>query len=465
MVVIRIKNKRVKLFNLLLVIFVLLLIIFLILRLFFLLPFFTTKYNYTKNYEFYEVSNNLKIKRNIISCKLTEEKSVKIIDKSISNLVDKNLKEDGFKYKKNTYIRKETHFGFCGKYIKKYKKEYNDKYIDLKLNGNSKEKIKVLENYTDPYVSFKIDNKKATNISVSSNLNTNKTGTYIIAYTLNVSKSHKERLYRVINVYDDEKPVIELKGDESITLEYNHKYVEPGFKATDNLDGNITNKVKVKKNINVKEAGTYEVIYTVKDENNNEATAKRTVIIKEKNVAKKEVETKPVIKEADGITYVDGILIVNKDYGLPKEYNPGLNDEAYEALKLMQSDAKALNLNLDLVSGYRSYDTQEKLYNKYVKKDGEEIASTYSAQPGHSEHQTGLAFDVGSVSEEFADTEDGKWLAENAHLYGFIIRYPKDKSHITGYIYEPWHIRYLGVDIATKVKKSGLTLEEYLKIY
>ena len=463
MVVIRIKNKKIKLFNLLLVIFILILIIYIILKLIFFLSVFTTDYKYRKNYEFYEVSNYLKIKRNIISCKITEEKKVKIIDKNIKKILAEDLKNDGFKFKKNRYIRTEKHYGFCKKYINKYKKEYNSKYTNLKLNGNSKEKIKVLEDYKDPYVSFEKDNKKTTDITVLSNLNVNKAGVYVITYTLNIDDTRKERLYRIITVYDDEKPVIKLNGDTNITLEYNQNYVEPGFIATDNLDGDITDKVKVINNVNKKKAGTYDIIYKVSDVNKNKVSVTRSIIVKEKKIVKKE-ETKPDIKEVDGITYVDGILIVNKKYGLPKDYNPGVNEEANKALKLMQSDAKSMNLNLALVSGYRSYETQEKLYNKYVKKDGEKIASTYSAMPGHSEHQTGLAFDVGSVSEEFANTYDAKWLAENAHLYGFIIRYPKGKTDITGYIYEPWHIRYLGIDIATKVKNSGLTLEEYLKI-
>ena len=96
--------------------------------------------------------------------------------------------------------------------------------------------------------------------------------------------------------------------------------------------------------------------------------------------------------------------------------------------------------------------------------DGQALADTYSARPGHSEHQTGLAFDVGAIDDNFGSTAAGKWLANNAHLYGFIIRYPKGKENITGYKYEPWDIRFLGIDIATKVYESGLTLDEYLGI-
>ena len=157
-------------------------------------------------------------------------------------------------------------------------------------------------------------------------------------------------------------------------------------------------------------------------------------------------------------------MIVNKKYSLPKDYNPGNNSEAIKALKNMQSEASSLGLNLGLLSGFRSYESQVSIYNNYVSKYGQSLTDTFSARPGNSEHQTGLAFDIGQISDSFGETKSGKWLAENCHLYGFIIRYPKGKQNITGYKYEPWHVRYLGVDIATKVKNSGLTLEEYLGI-
>lgn len=176
--------------------------------------------------------------------------------------------------------------------------------------------------------------------------------------------------------------------------------------------------------------------------------------------------SKPVngIEVIDGITYVQGILIANKTYALPSIYNPGTDDEAYNALDEMQTAAAQEGLILYVLSGFRDYDTQASIYNRYVSNDGKANADRYSARPGHSEHQTGLAFDLNSLEESFADTREGKWLAANAHKYGFIIRYPKGKEHITGYMYEPWHVRYLGKDIATKVYNSGLTLEEYLGI-
>ena len=114
------------------------------------------------------------------------------------------------------------------------------------------------------------------------------------------------------------------------------------------------------------------------------------------------------------------------------------------------------------MSGYRSYNTQKGLYNYYVNRDGREAADRYSARPGHSEHSTGLAMDVSGIDGKcaatdcFGETPEAAWLAENVYDYGFIIRYPEGKEHITGYKYEPWHLRYVGVDIAREIRELGL---------
>lgn len=172
----------------------------------------------------------------------------------------------------------------------------------------------------------------------------------------------------------------------------------------------------------------------------------------------------PKIEVRDGITYVDGILIANKTYALPADFNPGVDDEAYNALYEMEEAAASDGITLYVVSDFRDYETQEIIYNRYVEQNGKEEADTFSARPGYSEHQTGLAFDLNDLEESFADTPEGIWLAENCHKYGFIIRYPKGKDDITGYMYEPWHVRYLGKEMSEKVYQSGLTLEEYLGI-
>lgn len=171
------------------------------------------------------------------------------------------------------------------------------------------------------------------------------------------------------------------------------------------------------------------------------------------------------IQLIDGITYVDGVLIANKTYGLPQDFAPGdLSEEVKEAFDLLQKAAAKEGLNLYISSGYRSYTRQQTLYNNYVSKDGKEQADTYSARAGHSEHQSGLCFDLNTIDDSFANTPESKWLEKHAQEYGFIIRYPKGKEVQTGYQYEPWHLRYLGVDLATKVYNSGLCLEEYYGI-
>ena len=174
-------------------------------------------------------------------------------------------------------------------------------------------------------------------------------------------------------------------------------------------------------------------------------------------------QTKPAVAQPD-ITYISGIMIVNKTYALPSTYNPGIDPTAWAALNEMISAAAKDSILLSVVSGFRSYDTQNWLYNNYVKQDGKEKADTYSARPGHSEHQTGLAFDLNMDNDSFAATKEGKWVAENCWKYGFIIRYPKGKEEQTGYKYEPWHVRYIGKDLSKSVFESGLCLEEYFGI-
>jgi len=195
----------------------------------------------------------------------------------------------------------------------------------------------------------------------------------------------------------------------------------------------------------------------------------------------KEVDGKEVVTNPEAMT-----VIVNKQRSLPDGYEPSdlvepnvpfsfdgphekrhLRKEAAEALEKLFAGAEEDGIELRAVSGYRSYKRQKSIYENNVRTKGEEYASRVSAVPGTSEHQTGLTIDVSSPSvnneleEKFGDSAEGKWLAEHAPEYGFVIRYLKDREDITGYVYEPWHIRYIGVDLAQDVAKSGLTLEEY----
>jgi len=163
-----------------------------------------------------------------------------------------------------------------------------------------------------------------------------------------------------------------------------------------------------------------------------------------------------------GITYINGILLVNKQHPLPSTYKPGVNAAAQGAFNTMQKDAQNEGISLFIVSGFRSYADQTAIYNKNVQLYGAKVANTFSAKPGESEHQTGLAFDVNSTQSSFGTTKEGIWLAQNCYKYGFIIRYPQGKEDITGYVYEPWHIRYVGTSAAADIYNSGITLEEYL---
>ncbi|MFG6116290.1 D-alanyl-D-alanine carboxypeptidase family protein [Halobacillus sp. MO56] len=183
-------------------------------------------------------------------------------------------------------------------------------------------------------------------------------------------------------------------------------------------------------------------------------------------------------------------VVVNKNRKLPEGFEPRdltvpevpfpfnefhqkkqLRLEAAEALEELFRGAKQDGLELVAASGYRSYERQKQIYQNNVRQNGEEHANQFSAKPGTSEHQTGLAMDVTSATaafklqQSFIETKEGKWLEDNAHEYGFIIRYPEGKSDITGYAYEPWHLRYVGKETATEIHQEQETLEEFFGLY
>lgn len=165
--------------------------------------------------------------------------------------------------------------------------------------------------------------------------------------------------------------------------------------------------------------------------------------------------------EKDGVTTVGGVIIVNREFSLPEDYGSGLDKAAYSAYVSMK---KKSGFDMEIVSGFRSYEKQRTTFEYWASIDGFEEADRYSAQPGHSEHQTGLAMDISSLQQSYGETDEGKWLAEHCWEYGFLLRYPENSEKITGYIYEPWHVRYLGKSTAKLVHDSGLTLEEFLGV-
>ncbi|WP_393964691.1 D-alanyl-D-alanine carboxypeptidase family protein [Exiguobacterium sp. S22-S28] len=163
-------------------------------------------------------------------------------------------------------------------------------------------------------------------------------------------------------------------------------------------------------------------------------------------------------------------LVVNPNLPLRSTYAPGESPIARAAFEKMKLAAKQEKITLVAFSTYRSYAYQKALFDKYVARDGFEKASTYSAQPGKSEHQTGLGFDIGGADSSryakfsFSSTKEAKWLAANSYRYGFHLRYPLGKESWTGYTYESWHFRYVGATLAAQLKVSGLTMEEYYKL-
>lgn len=178
-------------------------------------------------------------------------------------------------------------------------------------------------------------------------------------------------------------------------------------------------------------------------------------------------------------------VVVNKKNGIPESFTPELtvpkvklrlssseeqmqiNTTTAPVMKELFDAAQEDGVKLIFGSGYRSGALQKQFYDSYITKDGQEAADTYSARPGHSEHQTGFSADIDSPDNKchleicWEDTTEGQWLKNNAYKYGFIIRYPKDKQSITGYQYEPWHIRYVGKELSQEIQKTGKTLEEF----
>lgn len=267
-----------------------------------------------------------------------------------------------------------------------------------------------------------------------------------------------------INIIDTLKPTIESK-EELTTYVGQEIDLLKSVIVTDNSLEEIT--VTVEGNYDIETLGTYPLSYVAKDSSGNEEKTDFVLkVIKDPNNYTFKTEKGYTAKVINGITYIDGILIANKTYSLPSSYKPGLLKETQNSFNQMKADANALGLNIYISSGYRSYYDQRYIYNNYVAEDGKANADTYSARAGHSEHQSGFALDINSISGTFANTAEGKWVNDNCYKYGFILRYPKNKTHITGYIYEAWHLRYVGTELATKLYNNGdwITLEEYFGI-
>ena len=280
-------------------------------------------------------------------------------------------------------------------------------------------------------------------------------------------------VYEIV-IVDKEGPSIEY-SDRIITTVGTEIDLLEGVTASDNSNENI--EVTVEGEYDFNKEGTYELYYVAKDSSGNitkekfilEVIKKKEIVSNISNDSTKYFTTSKGFKgyTKNGFTYIDGVLVVNKTYSIPSSYYPGdLTSETRSNMNTMFADAASIGLNIYLSSGFRSYNTQKYIYNNYVSYDGKEKADTYSARAGYSEHQTGLAFDVNQIDDTFIDTPEANWLSENSWKYGFILRYPNGKSDETGYKYESWHFRYVGVELAKKLYNNGdwITLENYFGI-
>lgn len=295
-------------------------------------------------------------------------------------------------------------------------------------------------------------------------IDTMRLGEQKIVYDLEKDKAQNEVSY-TINVVDTKAPKIVLTTDV-IEIGRNQEFHIQDYivEISDPIDGNLVLYEKGEHkgtytfvdSVDVTTTGEYEIKINATDKNGNVSTQTVKVLVKDQINPSNPTEVKP--------TYIKGILLVNKEYGIPPSLG-GENASANAALYQLQQSAASAGFDLPLLSGYRSYEYQVSLYNSYVERDGQEAADRYSARPGHSEHQTGLCFDVGSIDNDYGETNAGKWLAQHAHEYGFIIRFPEGKEHITGYMYEPWHVRFVGSEVAKEIYKQNITLEEYLNVY
>lgn len=362
-----------------------------------------------------------------------------------------------------------------------------------KLKVDIEKNIKISLN-SEAYNTDFIKIKNGTITSKKEKILTDKIGTQeIIISVKDYFHQEKEYTYK-LTVFDNISPVISYTKIIQ-TTEGTEIDLLKNVKVTDNSNEKID--VTIDGNYDFNKSGSYKLFYVAKDSSGNETKEEFTLNVQKKkveepkktvvssqdnnstNLEKKNEDEKIPSKEItfttskgfkgttkNGVTYIDGILIVNKSYSLPSSYGNGLTKETKDSFNKMKAAALVDGLDIYLSSGFRSYGSQNRIYNNYVKRDGVNKADTYSARPGHSEHQSGLAFDVNQINDTFNNTKEAKWLSDNCYKYGFILRYPKGKTKETGYKYESWHFRYVGKDLATKLYNNGdwITLEDYFGI-
>lgn len=243
-------------------------------------------------------------------------------------------------------------------------------------------------------------------------------------------------------------------------------------RAVDETDGEVA--VSLSGEYDLDDPGEYQLNYVARDQSGNAVRQAFTLRVVggeagQVRIIDRTFETAKGFQAQmrNGVTTVDGVMIVNKTYDLPEDYGADLEGEltaeTQVAFEEMRQAAELEDLELEIVSGFRLYETQASIFARYVRREGEAAAENYAERPGHSEHQTGLAIDINMTDTSLAETAEGRWLAEHAWEYGFILRYPDGQAEATGYEFEPWHFRYVGRDLAGQLYNNGdwRSLEEY----
>ena len=349
--------------------------------------------------------------------------------------------------------------------IKLTKKEYTFEYgKEINLNKENLLKTK------DEKVINSID-LDLSEIDLEENQTYPKVGEYLVDISFENFFIEKEKEIKV-KVVDSAKPEITSKKDQFIIKEGSEDYdFKSSFTVEDLSETTLTIHTK---EVNFEKAGTYQAQAKATDIHNNKSVFDFKVIVEEKKeVVQPDKGDNDNNQEGDDsqenkveATIVNGIIIANKKHPLPATYNPGEDKEAGQQIRKLISDMQSMGFDIsDNYSGFRSYSYQKQLYNNYVKRDGKKAADTYSARPGHSEHQLGLTFDLKHSNGSLVTKEkEAKWIANNAYKYGFIVRYQQGKEHITGYQAEPWHLRYINKEVAEEIYNANITLEEYLNV-
>ncbi|MBP3921128.1 MAG: M15 family metallopeptidase [Bacilli bacterium] len=284
----------------------------------------------------------------------------------------------------------------------------------------------------------------------------------VVCRVISIAKYHKTDEYKLLKIGYSDTEIALILDNQSVT-EYalNHEYdefIDDFIKEKYYLNDNLERYLNYKKDSNKSFRDVVSIV-NVNADNDWYTDTKKA------DLSKKELILVNKFNYLDEDYSIQDIKEISPMYAYSENES---NDEIMSFYKKMFNAASKENIDLIISSAFRSYDEQEKTYNEYKNFKGEEYANKYAAKAGYSEHQTGLAFDIlttGANTDNFENTKEFSWLRDNAYKYGFIMRYPKDKEYLTGYEYEPWHYRYVGVDVASKIYKEDLTFDEYYAYY